>query len=470
MEIISPQFFLFAIVVILVYSRLTTRAQNIWLLITSYMYYFSWGIQNALLLALMTLMNYWVGVRLGKDSSSKKRLLQFGLLFNILLLVVFKFLSSAYGPLFIKLVFVNHEQSLWTNILLPIGFSFYTLQAISYLVDVSRGQVLPVSDPVNFALYLAYFPKILAGPLERVSHFVPQLERERKVDNQQIGRGIGLILVGLLRKMVIADGLTAIRPANIFTNPAGYSMVEHIVWLIVFAFALYNDFAGYTSIVRGISGLLGIELSVNFSQPFFAHSFGDFWNRWHISLSAWLRDYIFFPIRRWSLKRRFQDWITLALPPMMTMLVSGYWHGASIAMLVWGGIHGIYQIVEQKFRMNKPAESMSRHVFSILVIFVFVTLAWIPFAASSFKSALLFLHGFLPPYQFNFPASVWINLIVAMSSSLGLDWQEYKTSSDSYFLNWSTRTQTWVVFCALMIIVLLAGGGPDISNFIYQGF
>jgi len=470
MEIISPHFFLFTLVVVFVYSRLTPRAQNVWLLIASYGFYLTWGLHYTLVLVVMTAANYWIGIRLGKELSHKVAWLRFGVLFNVTLLVVLKLLSSAYGLLFFEIIHWKLWNSGLTGVLLPIGFSFYTLQAISYLVDVSRGQTSPVSDPINFALYLAYFSKILSGPLERAANFIPQLERERKVDNRQAGRGFGLILVGLLRKMIVADGLSAIRPSDIFTQPAGYSVLEHTVWLIVFAFILYNDFAGYTSIVRGVSVLLGIELSANFSQPFFARSFGDFWSRWHISLSSWLRDYVFFPLRRLAMKRRLPGWITLTIPPMVTMLASGYWHGASFAMLAWGGLHGLYQMMEQKSRKADLSESLLHRIFSVSVIFVFVTFAWILFAAPKFFDALTYIHVFLPPYGFDFPTPVWVNLIVAILISLGLDWQEYKTTSDSYFLDWSATAQSAAVFVVLLAIALFAGGGPDISNFIYQGF
>ncbi len=471
MEIISLPFLIFALVVILVYSQLSRPAQNAWLLAASYIFYLSWGWSYALILLVATLANYTLGLRLGQDSPSRSKWLWAGILLNGGALLALKILSSAYGILIFNILNWTQERPNWTAILLPIGFSFYTLQAISYLIDVSRGQVAPLRNLVDFALYLAYFPKLLSGPIEKAGRFIPQLERERKVDNLQIGRGLGLILIGLLRKLVIADALTAIRPVDIFSNPTGYSTLERLVWLVVFAFTLYNDFAGYTSIVRGLSVLLGIELSPNFAQPFFARSFSEFWSRWHISLSVWLRDYIFFPLRRWILQKRLPAWMALVIPPMLTMLASGFWHGASISMLAWGALHGFYQVLEQKFRKSpRPDETSLRHLRSALIIFIFVTLAWIPFAAGDFSTAVVYFRGFLPPYQFSFPAMAWLNIAAALLFSLGLDWQESQAGSDVYFLNWPARTQTWAVFTALLALILFAGGGPNISNFVYQGF
>jgi len=417
----------------------------------------------------ITNVNYWIGFRVDGKSSSGKTWLRLGMIINVALFIALKLISSAYGVTLVNFLGCKISDESHLAFLLPVGFSFYILQAISYLIDVSRGQIKPVSNFVNFSLYLAYFPKLLSGPLERAGQFIPQLERAREVKNRQIGHGLGLILVGLLRKLVIADGLSALRPSGILAKPFEYSIVEHVVWLIVFAFILYNDFAGYTSIVRGISMMMGIELSKNFSQPFFANSFGDFWNRWHITLSAWLRDYIFFPLRRWCMRRKFSSWVILAVPPLLTMIASGYWHGATFAMLFWGGLHGIYQIVEQKFRKNSHPEEMY-HVISVVLIFIFVGLAWIPFASTSFFSALRYMRVFLPPYRFDFSLPVFINIIAALSLSLSLDWQEFKTSSHSYFLEWPTNKQSKVVFISLLVLVLFAGSSPDVSNFIYQGF
>ncbi len=470
MEIISLPFFVFALAVILVYSRLSRPVQNIWLLIASYLFYLTWGLNYAIVLAVMTALNYWIGLRLAPDNPSRTKWLRIGILLNAGSLLTLKALVSSYGVSLFNILNWPQAGPNWTAVLLPIGFSFYTLQAISYLVDVSRGQMAPVGNFLDFALYLAYFPKMLSGPIERASRFIPQLERERKVDNVQLGRGLGLVLIGLLRKLVIADNLTSIRPPDLFTNPSNFSTLEHVVWLVVFAFALYNDFAGYTSIVRGLSAMLGIELSPNFAQPFFARSFGEFWNRWHISFSSWLRDYIFFPLRRWILQKRLPAWAALAVPPMLTMLASGYWHGASLSMLAWGGLHGLYQVTEQKFRKPRPSESVFRQILAALVIFFFVTLAWIPFASGDFSNALLYLRGFFPPYRFDFPLAAWINIAVALSFSLGLDWQEYRADSDVYFISWPVRAQAWAVFAALLVIALFAGSGPNISNFVYQGF
>jgi alginate O-acetyltransferase complex protein AlgI len=189
------------------------------------------------------------------------------------------------------------------QILVPLGLSFYVLQTISYLVDVYRGQLKAERNWMNFALYLAYFPKIIAGPIERARSFLPKLAPARIVDNSMISRGVSLIFVGMVRKLLIADTLTAFILPDVFEVPAKYTPPELIGWLVIYAFALYNDFAGYTDIVRGISGLFGIELSSNFRVPYFSRNFTEFWSRWHITLSEWLRDYIYFPLSR-ALGRR----------------------------------------------------------------------------------------------------------------------------------------------------------------------
>ena len=184
------------------------------------------------------------------------------------------------------------------TLLLPIGLAYYSLQNISYLIDIYRKQTVAATDFIDFALYLAYFPKLLSGPIERARTFLPKLAQPRHVDNKLLARSFTLIIVGLMRTLLIAGILLKMIFWDAFETPAKYTAPELIGWLLIYSLFLYNDFAGYTSIVRGVSGLFGLELSRNFSQPYFTRNLTEFWNSWHISLSHWLRDYIYFPLSR----------------------------------------------------------------------------------------------------------------------------------------------------------------------------
>ncbi|HJS18329.1 MAG TPA: MBOAT family O-acyltransferase [Anaerolineales bacterium] len=382
-EIVSLEFLLLALGTAFVYYILAPRAQLFWLLIVSYFFYATWNLWYIPVLLLFTVLNFFLAQQLEKTKS--RSLLLLSLAINTGSLILLKLLSGPYGANFWERI----GSATFTAILLPIGFSFYVLQIISYLIDVHRGQIRAEKSFIQFALYVAYFPKLLAGPIERAKKFLPQLKRDRVVDRDAVEQGVYLILLGLLRKVVIADHLAGLRPADLFSKPENYTSLERAIGLLIFAFVIYNDFAGYTSMVRGVSFLLGIQLSPNFRQPHFARSFSDFWARWHITLSEWLRDYIFYPLRRWSIQARWSGWMALVIPPMMTMLVSGFWHGASLALLLWGFLHGLFLVFEQLLQQYNllPRNGFKAHLYSAFV-FIMVTLAWIPFNTPSVRAAL----------------------------------------------------------------------------------
>jgi D-alanyl-lipoteichoic acid acyltransferase DltB (MBOAT superfamily) len=374
-----------------------------------------------------------------------------------------KLLSGPYGT---RLLPLSPDV---LSLLLPIGFSFYILQAISYLVDVHNKTAEPAGSLLDFALYLSYFPKLLSGPIERPASFLSKLQNDRHVDASTLARGLGLILVGLVRKVVLADRLRSFLPPTIFSDPAAFSSLEKIIWLLVFFFSLYNDFAGYTSIVRGLSALMGIELNPNFRQPFFANSVSDFWTRWHISLSFWLRDYIFFPARRWLMQKRWPRQLTIILPPLITMLASGFWHGAYASVMVWGGLQGLYLIVEQWFRSSRQTNRI-RNTFSVLAVFSITILTLIPFVASSLRAAIEYFTGL-----FAFTAQITsyiplLDLLAAAIISLWIDWQESRHSTDAFFLKWTPSAQAWGLVATIWLFILFLSPQMGVVTFVYQGF
>jgi alginate O-acetyltransferase complex protein AlgI len=460
MQILSLQFLVFAAVTLAVYYLLARKAQNIWLLLASYFFYATISWKYALVLLAVTILNFFIGRKV-----SSRGWLALGLGLNLSSFLALKLLSGPYGP---RLLPIPPEA---LSLLLPIGFSFYILQAISYLVDIHNRQADVADNLVDFALYLSFFPKMLAGPIERPARFLSGLQTGRRVDGTALARGLGLILVGILRKVVIADRLTSFLPPTIFSNPAAFSSLEKIIWLLVFTFGLYNDFAGYTSIVRGLSALMGIELSPNFRQPFFANSLSDFWTRWHISLSFWLRDYIFFPARRWLMQKHWPQLLTVILPPLLTMLASGFWHGAYASVMVWGGLHGTYLVLEQLFKSKAPRPpNRIRSTLSILAVFSITTLTLIPFAASSLRAALEYFTGL-----FAFTAQITTaipvpDLLAAAAFTLWLDWQESHHATDAFFLKWTPSAQAWGLALAVWLLILFLGPQAGVVTFVYQGF
>lgn len=460
MQLISPQFLLFAAITLAVYYCLARKVQNTWLLAASYFFYAAISPSYALALLTITIINYSIGKK-----AASRAWLTLGVGLNLLSFAALKLVSGPYGPRLLP--FPPDSLSL----LLPVGFSFYILQAISYLVEIHNRQSDPADDFFDFALYLTFFPKLLSGPIERPSRFLAELRAVRRVDASALTRGVGLIIVGLIRKIVIADRLISFLPPTVFSDPAAFSSLEKVIWLLAFTFGLYNDFAGYTSIVRGLSALMGIELGPNFRQPFLAHSLSDFWTRWHISLSFWLRDYVFFPARRWLMQRRWPTLAAIFLPPLVTMLASGYWHGARTAMIVWGGLHGLYLVGEQLLKSKTPRPpSRLRTALSTLAIFTLTTLAWIPFAASSLRAASVYFAGL-----FTFTAQTTgvipvLDLIAAAALTLLLDWQESHHATDAFFMKWSLHARAWGFAAALWLLILFLGPQASVVTFVYQGF
>ena len=464
-EIVSVDFFILAGITIFVYYLLAPHAQTVWLLAISYFFYATWSLSHLAILIFFTCLNFFLAHQIEKNRS--QLLFIFDILINVGSLVTLKMLTGPYGAGLLEQI----ETLTLTGILLPIGFSFYVLQSISYATDVYRGQIKAERDFVHFALYLAYFPKILAGPIERANKFLPQLSNERVVDKNTIEQGLYLILLGLVRKIIIADHLSLLQPADIFSNSENYLSLERIIWLLVFAFAIYNDFAGYTSIIRGVSCLLGIQLSQNFQQPFLARSFSDFWARWHISLSEWLRDYIFFPIRRLLMSLKWPSWTAWMIPPILTMLISGFWHGAYLALIFWGFIHGLYLIIEQGLQRFKllPKAGFNLRLYSSLV-FILTTFAWIPFNTPSVRSAGRYFLGLLPPYSASFNLLLLPDLPLLIFLSFWLDKQEQRHSDLAFPRKWSKQTQSWGIAIAIILLYLFFSTGNDISQFVYQFF
>ncbi|HVN54400.1 MAG TPA: MBOAT family O-acyltransferase [Anaerolineaceae bacterium] len=500
MDILSWQFAAFTVVVLAIYYLLTRRAQNVWLLLASYVFYLSMAWQYLALLLLTTVVNYFLAWRIERDVLDRPRpavgeaatggarslrsrsspFLSVGLLWNVAALVLFHLASSTYGQSIFgsDLHLALNPHSIWTRFLFPVGFSFYSLQAISYLVDVSRRQVPASRDALDFALYMAYFPKLTAGPIERARGFLPALARPRRVDNQAVTRGLALIVTGLVRKLVIAQTLQQMISTDLFKSPLSYGGLQLWGGILAYSFILYNDFAGYTSIMRGVSALFGLELNQNFNQPYFSRSFSEFWTRWHISLSNWLRDYIFFPVSRTLLRRQPNPRhpLNLVVPPLTTMLVSSLWHGFSLGMVTWGGLHGLYQALERLVQGSRPRQSQNRRpalqqVSSALLTFLLAMLAWVPFATNDFSLALQYWKGMvlLGPgvNAFRMPFG-WI--FAAIGLSLAIDWAQYHTADDVVFLKWVRPAQAFLLALAVLLVLASLGQAVDVSGFVYQGF
>lgn len=384
MAVTSLVFFISALAAALVFHRMPARLRLPWLLLISAAFLVVWNWQFVLILALFGLVNFWLGLQVERSHTSGNLAWKIlGILFNVLVLFIFKY-NHFFLPSLQRLLGSKTAPAL--QMLLPVGLSFLVVQMISYLLDVANQRLKAEHDLVKFGVYTLYFPKLLSGPVERARLFLPRLDAPLPFDRVLFNRSFSLIAIGLLRKLVLANPLFSLIPADAFTAPVNYAGQHLVLWLLAYAFALFNDFAGYTAIIRGISLWFGIELGPNFNLPYFSRNFTEFWNRWHISLSAWLRDYLFFPVSR-ALLKRLPDrshFLNLVVPPLATMLVSGMWHGLGWNLLFWGGLHGLYQILERLPSLVRPSLPLDqrarwRNALGIIVTFTLSVLAWLPF-------------------------------------------------------------------------------------------
>jgi alginate O-acetyltransferase complex protein AlgI len=384
-EIISLQFAIFVLIAVSVYHLLPFKFKHYWLLFSSFFFYFLFDPRFLLVLVILSLINWGLAKRQIINGRSS-RFSSAALLLNISSFGFLKIFSSRYAGLVIGMS--NPFSSTW---LLPVGFSFYILQLISIHLEIRSGKMTEIPSITDFMLYLVYFPKLISGPIEKPKSFFERLANPKVVDNRLFSLGIGLILLGIMRKLFIANLLSKYLP-----DWTGDISVVGWPQIIGYVLMVYNDFAGYTAIVRGTSCLFGIELSPNFLQPFFSRNFSEFWNRWHISLSTWLREVIYFPLSR-KLSRNSGRKIAVicayTIPPILTMFASGFWHGASLAMLLWGGIHGFFLIIErllyEKYPRLRPQSlpAVGRFI-SGMVVFLLFCLSMVPFAVNSIKPTI----------------------------------------------------------------------------------
>lgn len=397
----SIDFLIFFPIVVLVYYLIPRKVKYIWLLAASYYFYMCWNAKYVVLILFSTVITYFSGLVIGKVKSrtAKKWTVAVSFLANLAVLGFFKYFDFFLHNLN-KVLAAAHLSVIENpfSFLLPVGISFYTFQALSYTVDVYRGKVEPEKNLLKYALFVSFFPQLVAGPIERTENLLGQIhrmDREKVFDYEKFVSGFAMMLWGLFMKMVIADRLSLFVD-GVFDNLYMVGTVETVLAAIAFAFQIYGDFAGYSAVAIGAARVMGFELMENFNAPYFATSVGDFWHRWHISLSTWFRDYLYIPLGG-NRKGKARKYLNL----MITFFASGFWHGAAWTFIIWGGLHGLYQVIGE---LMKPVRNklcsmlkMKTDVFSfklgkVLGTFVLVDFAWVFFRADSFEQLALFFN------------------------------------------------------------------------------
>lgn len=440
-----------------------------WLLVASYVFYGWWDWRFLFLIAGCSAVNFWAGGFIASTDVKWKRRAALSVCVTVCVgaLCVFKYCNFFAENL--CAIFGWNPQSLTFKIVLPVGISFFTFQALSYTIDIALGKLVPTKSWIEFFTFIAFFPQLVAGPIERAANLLPQFQRNRCFEYDAAMHGLCLMAYGLFKKMVVADTL-ALYVDKVFYMPELYSSVTCILGALFFTIQIYCDFSGYSDVARGVARLFGFELMVNFNRPYLSKSFGEFWRNWHISLSTWFRDYVYIPLggSRVTLVKWIQNIIVV-------FLLSGLWHGAAWTFVIWGGLHGIFLVLEglwKRLHLLPRNRELSRAgvILRVIWVDVCVAVAWIFFRAGSFEGLSRYMKTL---FACNFKTSSMV-LFAAMGPmtfafclvSVALLVVSYMFPRDCRFA--TNRAKCLYVLGCMSAIVLFAG--PSGGEFIYFQF
>jgi alginate O-acetyltransferase complex protein AlgI len=462
----------FAIVLILHQMPFSWRMKKINLLIASYLFYAAWNPPFVILIWISTILDWQLAKRIYTESKQSKRklLLMGSILVNLGLLGYFKygeFLLHNWQALMAS-IGIDYQVPEW-SIILPVGISFYTFQTMAYTLDVYLKRAKPAKSFLDFSLFVTFFPQLVAGPIVRPTYLIPQFEKEHKANKNMFFWGVGLMTVGLFEKIVVADGILAPITDQVYKANGVVSFSSAWLGTMAFAGQIFSDFAGYSTTAIGVSLALGFSLPTNFNFPYAAIGFSDFWRRWHISLSTWLRDYLYIPLGG-NKKGKRRTTINL----MLTMLIGGLWHGASWTFVVWGGLHGIYLAIERvlkiKFKNAEWLKKLSTQIILALTTYLLVCITWVFFRAQNFPQAFALIQsmfGFNPEGQSTLATVYIIEVIVVTISMLIIHWRMRNTSLEAVVqkTSWPVIGTIWGI---MLVLIIISQGSGD--AFIYFQF
>ncbi len=459
----TPLYLVFLVIVVTAYYFLPKKADKVFLLGASYLFYGYWDWRFLLLLIGSSLMDYYLGMLIDRAATpqKKKSMLLLSLFLNLSILCFFKYFNFFIDSF--NLVFGNKLDFLHIHVLLPVGISFYTFQSLSYTFDIYRDKLKPTESILDYCLFVGVFPHMVSGPIVKAKYILPQLAILEKPVKKDFTTGLSLITVGMLQKVLIGD--TVAKYVNhIFIEPQYFASSELLFALLLFTVQIYADFAGYSNIARGSAKLFGIDLTDNFMQPYFSKNITDFWRRWHMSLSDWLKEYVYIWWLGGNRKGNVRTYINL----MLTMLIGGFWHGANWTFIVWGGLHGGGLAVHKWYmsvtgHANKKQSSVLRYFsdgISLIVTFLFVVLAWLFFRAPDFQTAWFFLDRILVhTTPSNLTGSLVVIFLAYFSVILIIDYFEVKYKCHEFLehfspaLRWGVAIPIWVAVVLYMYTI-----------------
>ena len=444
----------------------TVRMRNFFLLAASYYFYMNWNASYALLLLTSTFITYVAAIRIEKVPSTKqkKAYLIASLVTNLSILFFFKYYNfaiSTINEILFPLINVHFLPPM--HLLLPVGISFYIFQALGYSIDVYRGHTKSERDFLTYALFVSFFPQLVAGPIERSTHLLPQFKEKHKFSHNLAMEGIRLMVWGFFLKLVLADRCS-LYVDSIYNNLEEHNGGSYLLAAILFTFQIYGDFSGYSLIAIGSARVMGFHLMDNFRRPYLATSVTEFWHRWHISLSTWFKDYVYIPLGG----NRVSQWKNY-LNIMVTFTISGIWHGANWTFIAWGALHGLLQCAEKRIGWAKREWKGTPRICHMMLTFSMVCLTWIIFRANSLKEAVSVIQGIIthpgaPYVQMADFIAIGIALFIGACREVAEEWHTGIRVSDS---------QSWVVrhlYITTMIAYIILFGVLNGDQFIYFQF
>jgi D-alanyl-lipoteichoic acid acyltransferase DltB (MBOAT superfamily) len=468
----SLEFGLFFAIVFLLYLALPWRAQNRMLLLASYLFYAAWDWRFCSLLALSTVIDFFVGRALMRNSDSRRRrqLVSLSLVANLGILGFFKYVNFFSESLVdLAAVFGLHVPPFALEVILPVGISFYTFQTLSYTIDIFRRQLEPTDDFLDFALFVSFFPQLVAGPIERARHLLPQITKPRALSWEGFSSGGWLVFWGIFKKVFIADNLSPVVDA-VFGNDATPTSGEIIVATWAFTYQIYCDFSGYTDIARGISRMLGFDLMLNFDIPYAAVNPADFWRRWHISLSTWLRDYVYIPLggNRGGGVHTYGNLF-------ITMLLGGIWHGAAWNFVIWGAYHGLLLIAHRLVGPRLPRISDAHRgaraaswALRCFLCFQAISFGLMIFRADGLGHVVELISRLASPFEVGM-AGEWILPLAALLAPLiAMEVMQSRAKDLEVSLRWPFVARV-VVYTSMMILIVVFGEAVG-QPFVYFQF
>lgn len=457
------------------------KLQNVFLIVASYVFYAWWDWRFLSLIMISSVLDWYVGLRIYKEGNKKRRKawLWFSIVVDLGILGFFKYYNFFIENFIVAFRFFGSEINPGLlNIILPVGISFYTFQALSYSIDIYRGNLKPSDSLIPVAAYVAFFPQLMAGPIERATNLLPQFYKKRKFDYSQAVDGMRQMLWGLFKKVVIAD--TAAEYANlIFNNSSDYSGSTLILGALFFTFQIYGDFSGYSDMAIGMARLFGFKFKRNFAFPYFSRDIAEFWRRWHISLSSWFRDYLYIPLggSRGGLWMKIRN-------TFIIFLVSGFWHGANWTFVVWGGLNALYFLplmLLKKNRENLGVVAQDKifptfgEVKSMFITFVLTVVAWIFFRAENITHAFSIYNKIFSQSIFNNPFAeldgkfriILIGFIIAVFMVFEWFGRGNEYAIEKYIASWNQYIRHCFYLVLTFMIFWFSGGQQE---FIYFQF